>query len=482
MGGRQVECRIDPAGQGAIDTITRAELVAILQALQGVNGQPCVIATDSKASMHMIQDQLFNPSKLRNSPHSRLLSAIGNVLRDRARAKVYTTIVKVKSHIGVHGNEMADKLANAAREATDVTISIGNEGHAHHCWPHFVSISEQAEQHVSQRRSATDLCKSIKRQIQPLDVGFSNASLYDDFWQAVKAELHPSSFTFWTASLVTEPARLQVLKARLGQIWTMNNAYKFRMAYMPELPAAQDRLCPLCHGNDSIEHMLGKCSHPVMKGLIIERHNSAARLILKEFLGGDFGALDTYADVGEASKVDGLELLGTRVPESVLADNELPEGPQQRNKLRPDILVVGDTVLAGRPGAAGAAGPRRSCRKRNAVGSIKEAITIIEVGYGSDTKYHAKLAAKNEQHEQLRSLLTAQGRKVTYLPVILGTMGSTYHSTARALQRIGISHTSTQALLRRLSVHAIASLHKIVRTRRQLEHSSLHTKEPPDPP
>ena len=72
LGGRQVECRIDPAGQGATNTITRAELVAILQALQEVNGQPCVIATDSKASMHMIQTQLFNPSKLRNSPHSRL--------------------------------------------------------------------------------------------------------------------------------------------------------------------------------------------------------------------------------------------------------------------------------------------------------------------------------------------------------------------------------------------------------------------------
>ena len=125
LGGRQVECRIDPAGQGATNTITRAELVAILQALQEVNGQPCVIATDSKASMHMIQNQLFNPSKLRNSPHSRLLSAIGNVLRDRARAKVHTTIVKVKSHIGVHGNEMADKLANAARESADVTISVG---------------------------------------------------------------------------------------------------------------------------------------------------------------------------------------------------------------------------------------------------------------------------------------------------------------------------------------------------------------------
>ena len=213
-----------------------------------------------------------------------------------------------------------------------------------------------------------------------------------------------------------------------------------------------------------------------MKGLIIERHNSAARLILKEFRKGDLGALDTYADVGEASKVDGLELLGTRVPESILDDSELPEGPQQRDKLRPDILIVGDTAMAG---PAGTVGPRRGGRKRNAVGRSREAITIMEVGYGSDTRYHAKLAEKNEQHAQLRSLLTARGSKVTYLPVILETMGSTYHSTARALQQVGIS-PSTQALLRPLSIHAVTSLHRIVRTRRQLEH--LRLKEPPDPP
>ena len=62
--GRQVECCIDPAGQAATNAITRAELVAILQMLQEVNIQACVIATDSKASIHMTQNQLVNPSKL----------------------------------------------------------------------------------------------------------------------------------------------------------------------------------------------------------------------------------------------------------------------------------------------------------------------------------------------------------------------------------------------------------------------------------
>ena len=44
------------------------------------------------------------------------------------------------------------------------------------------------------------------RVIQPHAIDFSNPSLYDGFWQAIKAELRPSSFTFWTSSLVTNPA------------------------------------------------------------------------------------------------------------------------------------------------------------------------------------------------------------------------------------------------------------------------------------
>ena len=111
--------RINPCGQGATNTITRAELVAISCALDVAMGEDCVIATDSKASMHMIQNQLLNPARHRQHAHRELLADIARRLLARAAAGHSTHIVKVKAHTGVHGNEQADQLANAARNPLD---------------------------------------------------------------------------------------------------------------------------------------------------------------------------------------------------------------------------------------------------------------------------------------------------------------------------------------------------------------------------
>ena len=53
-----LQLRVNPCGLGPTSTITRAELVAIWCSLQHAPQQACVIATGSKASMHMIQNEL----------------------------------------------------------------------------------------------------------------------------------------------------------------------------------------------------------------------------------------------------------------------------------------------------------------------------------------------------------------------------------------------------------------------------------------
>ena len=50
------------------------------------------------------------------------------------------------------------------------------------------------------------------------------------------------------------------------------------MSYMPGQARAA---CPLCGEHDGIMHMLGICSHPMMKAMHIERHNVATRKILR---------------------------------------------------------------------------------------------------------------------------------------------------------------------------------------------------------
>ncbi len=91
-----------------LNTINRAELVALLIAVSHCRpGMKESIRTDSKCSMQKIGMHLRSPSSTVDDCHRPLL---------RAQAGDETILLKVKSHIGIHGNEMADKLANEAAD------------------------------------------------------------------------------------------------------------------------------------------------------------------------------------------------------------------------------------------------------------------------------------------------------------------------------------------------------------------------------
>jgi len=59
---------------------------------------------------------LRSPSPTVGDCHRPLLEAIGHELMQRARAGDETILLKVNSHIGIHGNKMADKLAHEAAD------------------------------------------------------------------------------------------------------------------------------------------------------------------------------------------------------------------------------------------------------------------------------------------------------------------------------------------------------------------------------
>ena len=471
-----LQLRVDPCGLGATNTITRAELVAIYCSLRHAGAGDCVIATDSQAGMYMIRNQLGAPGKNARSSHSVLLAAIAEELTSRARAGHRTRIIKIKSHTGVSGNEKADELANAARQPANCqeVVELGNVAHQEDFWP--VLVQEGS------RQLASNLCSGVKCHLGPCARGLANRTQYEGFWERVLPELHALSFIFWDAAGLGEACIREVWKARTGQTWHVGKAFLFGMLYngMQVLHNA----CPLCGEEDSITHMLSARKHPLMVALYILRHDQAGRKILRAIHAGSRGSAETHADIGAADKLDSLETESKRVPASVLSDSDLPGGPGQRTKLRPDILLIEETTPGTQSGSAREEpAPKRTRRQasewwvvgpkeQQGLATRGKKVTVVEVGYCADTRYHAKLEEKQEQHAQLKGILQAAGHEVDVVPLIFGTTGCIYKPCEDNLEQLGVSHDCTQRLLRTLALDAARAAHTIIKARRQHERKS----------
>ena len=79
------------------------------------------------------------PSLQKECKHEELLSLIVEELAKKAREGVHVQLLKVKSHIGIEGNEKADALAHEAckPECCNDVASEGVEIREDIFWPHF---------------------------------------------------------------------------------------------------------------------------------------------------------------------------------------------------------------------------------------------------------------------------------------------------------------------------------------------------------
>ena len=125
----------------------------------------------------MIQNELRNPARNRDSLHSALLGVIAQSLTTRAAAGHRTSFSKVKSHAGIWGNEQADMLANEARDPSNFSLSCGfvavvQEGRY---WPSL--IVSDALGTSGAHKAAGNLCAAIKAYVSPnISKGFANDS------------------------------------------------------------------------------------------------------------------------------------------------------------------------------------------------------------------------------------------------------------------------------------------------------------------
>ena len=386
--------------------------------------------------------------------------------------------VKVKSHIGIHGNERADELAGWAAQHHDQlthTVSIGGAFDGL-CWPGVLPKEKGDDGDLFLLSNLNQAVKAASKAYY--QTGMTNQTLYANIWDDLRDDLElERSNDFWRRSDIKAAAVRQVLKARFGVMWNMRQAFKMQMPYFLGGPIARNTRCPLCQEPDSTTHLLNGCLHKEMKALQISRHDEAGRLILKEILRGKHGSSHVVADLGRYEKIKGLGIHDNRVDANLLPDQTFVRAglaPRLRTKMRPDILM---------------ARPMRSnlCRKRKRstdCGTAKR-IDVVEIGYTSEGRYRDKLEENQHQHDELVALLVMAGHKVKTHVIVLGSAGGLFKSTTQALLDLGVERTRGDKLLRRLHAHSIHWLHTMVKKRRQLESSHMHgpqshKRKPPD--
>ena len=134
--------RIDASGFSENNSVNRAKLVAIHQALLEHRDTPeRHLLTDSLGSIQKIMHQLRNPRCHSRNYHLHLLQAVALLIFQRdTQPKFVTSLRKVPAHAGIAGNESADSgvkdvvKAHGAQQPDTVVHRLGAAPHRLPTW------------------------------------------------------------------------------------------------------------------------------------------------------------------------------------------------------------------------------------------------------------------------------------------------------------------------------------------------------------
>ena len=469
----QVTLKINPNGESCTNTINRAELAAIHQALIHPDvaelGEAIHIYTDSLCSIYMIRRILDAPWTLRESKHYVLLQNILNALLARAENGGITHIYKVKSHTGIKGNDVADKKAKEAAtdpsKRTQIMETSDNSPYDKRTWaslaPARQNTAPEATNPTPSVQYLPSLLDGVKKAIAPKHSGglAAKRGVFATAWaMAVPLTHKPSNAHMWKDSQIKWGQIMRTMKARWGLLWNQKLAYRCKRALSPN--------CPLCGQMDSIGHMLGGCSHVEAAAMKIARHDQSVKLIQKAIALGPMGGFYMIMDAGKDCDLpDGVS--GKRVPTWILPPidaNTTPEARQiektRRRKMRPDILILEGLEEKDVRGS-NVDRIRSHINDLNATRKLR--IHVIEVGYCSDLDHAAKDSDKRKQHEDLVALLRQTCPRTSFHdPVTLGRCGTIPASLITLLKETFGLHTSrADEYAKKLNRHAVQWVDKM---------------------
>ena len=258
----------------------RGELLAIHAALHSQSfpmDQSMHLMTESLISLYLIAAYLVRPSHVRYHKHIWLVAAITQNVVARQGPVLLT---KVRAHIGVHGNTLADCLASQAHDNMNAVLT----GYCDPCdrgpaWPQCISHGQLQDLNDLKQHaltvSAVAYAESVQGQWQHLKSPFflrvHAAIAHHGGWHEA------STSAFGESSRVAYHMRSLAIHVRYGTLFTGAKLAKWYPS--DGLTSA----CLLCLApGDTIGHQLGACTFPAVKNQICARHNDAVHVIALE--------------------------------------------------------------------------------------------------------------------------------------------------------------------------------------------------------
>ncbi|KAL6745995.1 hypothetical protein V8C86DRAFT_2958086, partial [Haematococcus lacustris] len=215
--GTQQHQTINPSGEGATNTITRAELAAIKAALDQGHTH---IATDSLTAMFQIRMAVLQPMRLHLHKHKDILTTIVQTIK---ASPTTIHLFKVRAHNGIIGNEYADHTAKLAAQHDNHDITIPGCKDPYHD-THWLQTPGK-EDHPP--RPLGDLMGSLKTHMHIRHrLGLANQdSIYYEAWQSITLIAHKMSNFLWRDGAITTPQQRCIMRYRTGTLYNQKHAH-----------------------------------------------------------------------------------------------------------------------------------------------------------------------------------------------------------------------------------------------------------------